>query len=278
MLGHGVNQKRIQATVTSTTGNIAVEIACDKEETKNLLEAASIPIPRGRIVYDEEDLEEPVKSIGYPIVLKPVNGNHGRGATINIRDWEDAMVALVLQKNIACCNCEKYITGYDYRLLVVNYKLVAAAKRTPAAVTGDGKNTIQELIDIVNSDPRRGYGHEKVLTAIKVDDMTMQILAEKNLSLDSVVPKDEVLYLKTTANFSTGGTATDITDLVHPYNVFMAERIARIIGLDICGIDIMAENLTSPLNENGGAVLEVNAAPGFRMHIAPTEGLATQCS
>ncbi|MBL0049839.1 MAG: cyanophycin synthetase [Bacteroidetes bacterium] len=274
MLGHGVNQTRIQATVSSTTSNIAVEIACDKEETKNLLDAASIPIPRGRIIYDEDDLEGAVKSIGYPIVLKPVNGNHGRGITTNVRSWDDAMVAMVAAKKISrAVICEKFVTGFDYRLLVINYKLVAAAKRTPASVTGDGKNTIQQLINIVNSDPRRGYGHEKVLTAIKVDDMTMQILNEKNLTLDSVVPKDEVLYLKTTANLSTGGTATDVTDLVHPYNVFMAERIARIIGLDICGIDIMAPDLTTPLNENGGAVLEVNAGPGFRMHIAPTEGL-----
>lgn len=274
MLGHGVNQTRIQATVSSTTSNIAVEIACDKEETKNLLDAASIPIPRGRIIYDEEDLEGAIKSIGYPVVLKPVNGNHGRGITTNVRNWDDAMLAMVAAKKVSrAVICEKFVTGFDYRLLVINYKLVAAAKRTPAAVTGDGKSTIKELIDAVNSDPRRGYGHEKVLTAIKVDDMTMQILSEKNLSLESVVPKDEVLYLKTTANLSTGGTATDVTDLVHPYNVFMAERIARIIGLDICGIDIMAPDLTTPLNENGGAVLEVNAGPGFRMHIAPTEGL-----
>lgn len=275
MLGHGVNQTRIQATVSSTTSNIAVEIACDKEETKNLLDAASIPIPRGRIIYDEEELESAVKSIGYPIVLKPVNGNHGRGITTNVRNWDDAIVAMIAAKKISrAVICEKFVTGFDYRLLVINYKLIAAAKRTPAAITGDGVHTVKELIDRVNSDPRRGYGHEKVLTAIKVDDMTMQLLHEKNLSLESVVPKDEILYLKTTANLSTGGTATDITDLVHPYNVFMAERIARIIGLDICGIDIMAPDLTTPLNENGGAVLEVNAGPGFRMHIAPTEGLA----
>jgi cyanophycin synthetase len=275
MLGHGVNQTRIQATVSSTTSNIAVEIACDKEETKNLLDAASIPIPRGRIIYDEEELESAVKSIGYPIVLKPVNGNHGRGITTNVRNWDDAIVAMIAAKKVSrAVICEKFVTGFDYRLLVINYKLIAAAKRTPAAITGDGVHTVKELIDSVNSDPRRGYGHEKVLTAIKVDDMTMQLLHEKNLSLESVVPKDEILYLKTTANLSTGGTATDITDLVHPYNVFMAERIARIIGLDICGIDIMAPDLTTPLNENGGAVLEVNAGPGFRMHIAPTEGLA----
>jgi len=274
-LGYGVNQKRIQATVSSTTSNIAVEIACDKEETKNLLEAASIPIPRGTIIYDEEELESAVKRIGYPIVLKPVNGNHGRGATINIQNWENAVEALAVAKKISRgVICEKFITGFDFRLLVINYKLVAAAKRTPACVTGDGKSTIKQLIDTVNSDPRRGYGHEKVLTAIKLDEMTLNILKDRNLSLEDILPKDEILYLKKTANLSTGGTSTDITDIVHPYNVFMAERIARIIGLDICGIDIMAPDLSSPIKENGGAVLEVNAAPGFRMHIAPAEGLA----
>ena len=274
-LGYGVNQKRIQATVSSTTSNIAVEIACDKEETKNLLEAASIPIPRGTIIYDEEDMDEAIKRIGYPIVMKPVNGNHGRGATINIQNREQAIEALAAAKKISRgVICEKFITGFDFRLLVINYKLVAAAKRTPACVVGDGKLTIKELIDIVNSDPRRGYGHEKVLTAIKLDEMTMNILKDKNLTLEDVLPKDEILYLKKTANLSTGGTSTDVTDIVHPYNVFMAERIAKIIGLDICGIDIMAPDLSSPIKENGGAVLEVNAAPGFRMHIAPAEGLA----
>lgn len=274
-LGYGKNQKRIQATISSTTSNIAVEIACDKEETKNLLEAASIPIPRGTIIYDEEDLERAVKRIGYPLVLKPVNGNHGRGATINVQTWEQAQEALVVAKKISRgVICEKFITGHDFRLLVIDYKLVAAAKRTPACVTGNGKSTIKQLIDEVNSDERRGYGHEKVLTAIKLDEMTLNILKDKNLSVDDVLPKDEILYLKKTANLSTGGTSTDITDIVHPYNVFMAERIARIIGLDICGIDIMASDLSTPLRENGGAVLEVNAAPGFRMHIAPAEGLA----
>jgi cyanophycin synthetase len=274
-LGYGINQKRIQATVSSTTSNIAVEIACDKEETKNLLEAASIPIPRGTIIYDEDDLERAIKRIGYPIVLKPVNGNHGRGATINVQNWDQAKEALVAAKKISRgVICEKFITGFDFRLLVINYKLVAAAKRTPACIVGDGKSTIKELIDVVNSDPRRGYGHEKVLTAIKLDEMTMNILKDRNLTLDDIIPKDEVLYLKKTANLSTGGTSTDITDIVHPYNVFMAERIARIIGLDICGIDIMAPDLSTSIKENGGAVLEVNAAPGFRMHIAPAEGLA----
>lgn len=274
MLGYGVNQKRIQATVTSQTSSIAVEIACDKEDTKNLLEASNIPVPRGRIVYDEEDLDRALDSIGYPVVIKPISGNHGRGATINVRNREDAVEALAVAKRVSrAVIVEKFITGLDHRVLIINYRFVAAAKRTPAMVTGDGKSTIQQLIDQVNSDPRRGYGHEKVLTAIKVDESTMNILEEKKLSLDTILPAGQELFLKATANLSTGGTSTDVTDLVHPHNVFLCERIARIIGLDICGIDIMTNDISIPLEETGGAVLEVNAAPGFRMHIAPTDGL-----
>lgn len=274
-LGYGIKQKRIQATVASTTSNIAVEIACDKEDTKNLLEAAEVPVPRGRIIYDEEDLQAAISRIGYPIVLKPINGNHGRGATTNILDWESALIAFeIAKKHSRAIICEKFITGFDFRLLVINYKFICAAKRTPACVTGDGKSTLQQLIDTVNADPRRGFGHEKVLTQIKVDAVTEKILQDKNLNLESVIAKDEILYLKPTANLSTGGTSTDVTDYVHPNNIFLAERIARIIGLDICGIDIMASDLSSPLEENGGAILEVNAAPGFRMHIDPSEGLA----
>ena len=273
-LGYGVNQCRVQATIASTTSSIAVEIACDKEETKNLLEASEIPVPRGKIVYDEEDLQSAIDKIGYPIVTKPVNGNHGKGATTNIRNWEDAVNGLKAAKQYGrAVICEKFITGRDFRALVINYKFVAAALRTPAAVIGDGMHTIQQLIDIVNSDPRRGYGHEKVLTAIKIDDFTMDMLAKKEYTLDTVLKDKEEMWLKPTANLSTGGTATDVTDIVHPSNVFMCERIARIIGLNICGIDIMASDLSTPLNENGGAVLEVNAAPGFRMHLDPTEGL-----
>lgn len=273
-LGYGVNQKRVQATIASTTSSIAVEIACDKEETKNLLEASEIPVPRGRIIYDEEDLQAAIDKIGYPIVTKPVNGNHGKGATTNIRNWEDAVTGLKAAKQYGrAVICEKFITGRDFRVLVVNYKFVAAALRTPAAVIGDGKHTVKELIDIVNQDPRRGYGHEKVLTAIKIDDFTMDMLEKKGYTLDTVIADKEELWLKPTANLSTGGTATDVTDYVHPTNVFMAERIAKIIGLNICGIDIMASDLSTPLSENGGAVLEVNAAPGFRMHLDPTDGL-----
>lgn len=274
-LGYGVNQKRIQATVASTTSSIAVEIACDKEDTKNLLESAEIPVPKGRICYDEEDLATAASRIGYPLVTKPINGNHGKGATTNIKNWDELKVGFDAAKKYSkSVIVEKFITGYDHRILVINYKFVAAALRTPASVIGDGKHSIKELIDIVNSDPRRGYGHEKVLTSIKVDSFTENILEEKGFTLDTVLVKDYELLLKPTANISTGGTATDITDMVHPSNVFMCERIARIIGLDICGIDIMAPDLTTPISENGGAILEVNAAPGFRMHLEPTEGIA----
>jgi cyanophycin synthetase len=273
-LGYGVNQQRVQATIASTTSSIAVELACDKEETKNLLEASEIPVPRGRIIYDEEDLKAAIDKIGFPIVTKPVNGNHGKGATTNIMNWEDAVIGLEAAKKYGrAVICEKFITGRDFRALVINYKFVAAALRTPAAVKGDGKSTVQQLIDEVNKDPRRGYGHEKVLTSIKVDAFTMDMLDKKGYTLDTVIAKDEELWLKPTANLSTGGTATDVTDIVHPTNVMMCERIARIIGLNICGIDIMAEDLSTPISENGGAVLEVNAAPGFRMHLDPTEGL-----
>ncbi|MES2617853.1 MAG: cyanophycin synthetase [Bacteroidota bacterium] len=273
-IGYGVNQRRIQATVVSTTSSIAVEIACDKEDTKNLLEAAEIPVPKGRICYDDEDIEIAASRIGYPLVTKPINGNHGKGATTNIKNFDELKAGFEAAKKYSrSIIVEKFITGHDHRVLVINYKFVAAAKRTPASIVGDGKNTIQQLIDIVNSDPRRGYGHEKVLTAIKVDSFTETILIDKGLTLETVLPKGEELLLKPTANISTGGTATDITDIVHPSNIFMCERIARIIGLDICGIDIMAPDLSTPINENGGAVLEVNAAPGFRMHLEPTEGL-----
>jgi cyanophycin synthetase len=273
-LGYGANQKRIQATVTSDTSSIGVEIACDKEDTKHLLEMAEVPIPKGDIIRSHAGLEEAIDSIGYPIVVKPINGNHGRGITANITNWEDAKIAFDAAKEVSrSVIVEKHITGEDYRLLVINYKLVAAALRTPAHVIGDGKSTIQQLIDEINKDPRRGYGHEEVLTMIKVNEMTEVILESKGYTVDTVIAAGEFLKLKDTANLSTGGTATDVTDIVHPSNVFMAERISKIIGLDICGIDIMTSDISKPLSETDGAVLEVNAGPGFRMHLAPTDGL-----
>lgn len=273
-LGYGVHQKRIRATIASTTSNIAVEIACDKEETKALLEAAEIPVPRGTVIRTEVGLREAVDKYGYPLVIKPIDGNHGKGNTTNITTWEQAVKALEAAKQYSrSVIVEKYITGFDFRCLVINYKFICAALRTPAAVTGDGVHNIQWLIDETNNDPRRGFGHEKVLTRITIDDFTQKMLDEKGYTLETVPPQGELVLLKPTANLSTGGTSTDVTDEVHPANIFMAERIARIIGLDICGIDIMAADLRTPISENGGAVLEVNAAPGFRMHIEPSYGL-----
>lgn len=273
-LGYGANQKRILATVTSETSSIGVELACDKEDTKYLLEQAEVEVPKGDIIRRESSLKEACDYVGFPLVVKPIDGNHGRGITVDVQSYEEALVAFrAAQKVSRGVIIEKYILGDDYRLLVINNKLVAAALRTPAHVVGDGKSTVQELIDKVNEDPRRGYGHEKVLTQISVNDLTMGILKSKGYTPDTVIKKDEKLILKDTANLSTGGTAEDVTDIVHPANVAMAERISKIIDLDICGIDVMTTDITKPLSETGGAVLEVNAGPGFRMHLAPTTGL-----
>ncbi len=273
-LGYGINQMRFQATITCKTSNIAVDIACNKEQTKKMLDAASIPVASGGICVDEEDLKAVVDKIGYPIVIKPLDGNHGKGASINVKKWEDAVDGLTYAKKYSHrVIVEKFITGYDFRVLIIDNKLVAAAKREPAHVKGDGKQTIQQLIEETNLDPKRGYGHENVLTQIDVDRDTLDLLEKLNYTLETVPRKDEVVYLKSTANLSTGGTSVDVTDMMHPENIFLCERISRVIGLDVCGVDIMAENLTQPLKENGGCILEVNAAPGFRMHLAPSEGL-----
>ena len=274
-LGYGLNQRRIWATMTSLTSHAGVEVAGNKNRTKAMLNDAGVPVPRGSTVYSEAGLRDAIEELGFPIVTKPLDGNHGKGATIRIMNWEDAAAGLkAAQEYSRAVIVEQFIEGFDFRLLVVNGKLIAAAKRTPAAVRGDGKSTIQQLIDQVNEDPRRGIGHEKVLTSIKADKHTLDILKSRGQTLESVLPADEVVYLKSTANISTGGTATDVTDQMHPYNVLLAERVAGIVGLDICGIDLMATDIAVPLNESRGAVIEVNAAPGFRMHIAPTEGLA----
>jgi len=273
-LGYGMHQKRIRATVASSTSSIAVDIAGDKEETKNLLSAAEIPVPKGTIIYSDENVQHAINRVEFPFVIKPVDGNHGKGATTNITTPEQAERALEAARKFSRnVICEKYITGFDFRVLVINYKFICAALRTPASVTGDGEHTIQWLVDETNKDSRRGFGHEKVLTQIKIDEFTQKMLDDKGYTLQTIPAKGELVILKPTANLSTGGTSTDVTDDVHDVNIFMAERIAKIIGLDICGIDIMASDLRTPLSENGGAVLEVNAAPGFRMHVEPSEGL-----
>jgi len=272
-LGYGAKQKRVETALTNQTGNIAVEIAGNKDLTKRVLKEAFIPVPAGVIIYEFNELKEAIETVGFPLVVKPLDGNQGKGATINITAWPDVTNAFLRAKDISdAVVIERYIQGHDFRALVVKHKFVAAALRTPASVTGDGKHTIRQLIDIVNKDPRRGEGHQNILTAIKVDKITEDILCKMNYTLDTVLPKGLVLYLKDTANLSTGGTATDVTDDVHPSNIRLFERIARIIDLDICGIDIMAHDLSKPIKKTGGAVIEVNAAPGLRMHLQPTNG------
>lgn len=273
-LGYGVNQVRFQATMTQYTSNIAVDIACNKELTKSMLDAANIPVPKGDICVDEEGLDAAIARIGFPLVLKPLDGNHGKGASINVKDRQAAVEGLAhAQKYSRKVIVERFITGHDFRVLVIDNQVIAAAMRVPAHVKGDGTLSIEALIEKENQDPRRGYGHENVLTEITIDRDTLDLLAKKEYNLQTIPKKGEIVYLKSTANLSTGGTSVDVTEMMHPENVFLCERVARIIGLDVCGIDIMADNLTQPLKESGGAILEVNAAPGFRMHLAPAEGL-----
>jgi cyanophycin synthetase len=271
--GYGKNQKRIDASIASTTSNIGVDIAGCKHRTKQVLTEARIPVPQGTLVRTHEELRAAVSDIGLPVVIKPAGGNHGNGAGINLNNWHAVFEAFEAARrydeNVVV---EKYIEGCDFRVLVVNFKFIAAAKRIPACVVGNGISTIQQLIDHVNADPRRGDGHDNSLTKIVIDRDTTDILAKNKLSLDSVLPLGQHLPLKSTANLSTGGTSIDCTDNVHPMNRLMFERIARVINLDICGIDVMARDLTTPLRESGGAVIEVNAAPGLRMHLEPSEG------
>ncbi|MBV9963109.1 MAG: cyanophycin synthetase [Parafilimonas sp.] len=273
MFGQGVNKKLIEATMASTTSSVGVDIASDKEATKKLLAKNFVPVPEGTVVTNVEDLKEELESIGFPVAIKPLDGNQGRGITTNINTVEDSLIAFNKAKKISNqVIIERFIKGMDYRFLVINYKLEAVARRTPAMVMGDDHSTIQQLIDKVNSDPDRGDGHEKNLTKIKVDTQTLSILANKNLTLDSVLHDGEILFLKDTANLSTGGVARDVTGSVHPANIFLAERIARLMNLDICGIDVIAEDITQPITQKTGAVIEVNASPGFRMHVCPTYG------
>lgn len=272
--GYGKNQVRIEATITGRTSHLAVEIACNKYRTKQLLEKGSIPTAGGGICSKSEELIDLIDQIGYPIVIKPYDCNHGRGVTTEIETIEKAKKALSFAQQYSNkVIVEKYIKGYDFRLLVINNKLVAAAKRIPAHIIGDGKKTIQELIILENKNPLRGEGHENVLTKIVIDEHTLDVLHKKNYNLQTIPSLDEIIYLKSTANLSTGGTAIDVTDNLHADNIVLAERVSQLINLDICGIDIVAPNLSSSLYDTGGAVIEVNAAPGFRMHLSPTQGL-----
>ncbi|HEX8514744.1 MAG TPA: cyanophycin synthetase [Bacteroidia bacterium] len=273
-LGYGIKSKKMRTAVVDTTSGIGIELAGDKEETKKMLEQANFPVPKGVMVYDEEDLMEAIKNMQFPLVTKPLDGNHGRGVTTNINSVEKAKHGLqIAQKISRAVIVEEFIKGDDHRFLVINFKLVAIAKRTPAMVKGNGKSTISELIEEENKHPDRGSSQDHPLALIKVDAVTEKILQERSLTLNSVLPENEILYLKETANISAGGTSTDVTDLVHPENVFMAEHIAKLFNLNICGIDLLTTDISIPLTKKTGAIIEVNAGPGIRMHTDPTEGI-----
>ena len=273
--GHGRFQQRIQATITSKTPHIAVEISCDKEDTHNLLRDLGLPVPQQRLVQRERDAVRAARRIGYPVVVKPLSANHGRGVSINLTEDNQVEKAFNIAQergNSRSVLVESFIEGYDHRMLVVNGELVAVAKRVPGHVVGDGKHSIAELVDIVNQDPRRGIGHEKVLTRLEIDHQAERLMQQAGHDENTVLPEGEVFYLRSTANLSTGGTAIDMTDVVHPDNREMAERAVRAVGLDVGGVDFLTSDITRSYKDVGGAIVEVNAAPGFRMHVAPSEG------
>src|SRR5882672_3221824 len=272
-LGHGKFQQRIQATVTSRTPHIAVELASDKEETNKILATLGLPVPKQELVQSETQVVRAARRIGFPVVTKPYNGNHGRGISIRLTtDEEVAQGYLVAREHSRSVIVETFLEGDDHRLLVVNGELVAATRRTPGHVVGDGSHTVAQLIEIVNQDPRRGVGHEKVLTRLELDAQAQKMLEHMNLNPESVPEAGRVVFLRSTANLSTGGTATDVTDVIHPDNREMAERAVRAIGLDVGGVDFLSKNITESYRQIGGGICEVNAAPGFRMHVAPSEG------
>jgi cyanophycin synthetase len=272
-LGYGANAKKIQATIASTTRFLGVEIAGNKDRTKSILGFHGVPVPSGDVTRDIEEGLRIANRIGWPVVVKPLDASQGRGIVTNIRTEEEFRLAFEDAKNYRnSIVVERYLPGHDFRLLVINHKFVAAAERVPAHVVGDGTRTIAQLVELANQDPRRGVGHEKVLTQIKIDGVTERLLHLRGMTVDSVPEAGQAVALKTTANLSTGGTSIDITDRVHPANIEMAERIACLVDLDIVGIDIVASDLETPVVENGGGIVEVNAAPGFRMHTHPTVG------
>jgi len=279
--GHGKHQKRIQATITSETNHIAVEISCDKEDTHNLLNDLGLPVPQQRMVYSSREAVRAANRIGYPVVVKPLNANHGRGVSINLTsddEIEDAFDTAREQGTSRAVLVESYMTGFDHRMLVVDNELVAVAKRVPGHVVGDGKRTIIELIDIVNQDPRRGVGHEKVLTILEIDSQAKRLMKNAGHNPKTVLKDGDVFFLRDTANLSTGGTAIDLTDVVHPDNKEMAQRAIQAVGLDVGGVDFLTDDISRSYKDIGGGIVEVNAAPGFRMHVAPSEGLPRDVS
>jgi cyanophycin synthetase len=275
-LGHGKYQQRIQATVTGRTSYIAVELAQDKEETNKILANCGLPVPRQELVRSAERAVRAAERLGYPVVTKPYNGNHGRGISVGLATAEAVRAGFALaQEHSSSVIVETLLNGEDHRLLVVGGELVAATRRTPGQVVGDGRRTIAELVERVNQDPRRGVGHEKVMTRIELDAQATEMAARLSMNFDSVPAPGQVVPLRSTANLSTGGTATDVTDTIHPDNREMAVRAVTAIGLDVGGVDFLCADIAESYKEavNAGAgICEVNAAPGFRMHVAPSEG------
>jgi len=273
--GHGVHQQRIRATMTSKTSAIGVDVASDKSLTNRLLDSAGLPVPRADVVATEEQAVAVAKRLGFPCVVKPLDGNHGRGVHLDLRSEEavrSAFHGALAQSRSGDVVVETYVAGNDYRCLVIAGKVAAIAERVPASVTGDGEHTVRELVDIANSDPRRGIGHEKVLTRISVDAAAEELVRHQGYAMDDVLPAGMWVKLALTGNMSTGGTSIDRTIEAHPDNVEIAETAARIVGLDVAGIDFICPDIATPVRETGGAIVEVNAAPGFRMHTHPTEG------
>ncbi len=271
--GHGRHQKRIQATVTSETRHIAVEIASDKEETNRILADLGLPVAKQRLAHDEEEAVIFAERIGFPVVVKPLNANHGRGVSIGIKDESGVRAAFDhARQHSRTVIVESFIEGFDHRMLVVNGELEAVAQRMPGHVIGDGKQTIEELLEKLNADPRRGIGHEKVLTRIELDHQALRLLEQMGYDKKSVPKEGERVFLRSTGNLSTGGTAIDRTDVTHPDNREMAVRAAMAVGLDVAGVDFLTKDITESHKEIGGAICEINAAPGFRMHVAPSEG------
>jgi len=274
-LGYGVNQQRIRATMTSLTSSLAVDIASDKELTNRLLAAAGLPVPASEVVRRADDAVRIARRIGYPVVVKPLDGNHGRGVAINLKDEAAVLAAFSEaydQSRRGYVLVESFISGKDYRVLVIGGQMIAIAERVPAHVIGDGTKSVAALVDATNADPRRGVGHEKVLTRIEVNDAAIELVRAQGYEMTDVPPRGEMVKLALTGNMSTGGISIDRTFEAHPDNVDIAEEAARVVGLDIAGIDFLCPDITQPVRETGGAICEVNAAPGFRMHTHPTIG------
>jgi cyanophycin synthetase len=274
-LGHGRHQQRIRASITGRTSLVATDIAGNKDFTKKLLDESGVPVPRGKVVRTVEEALKAAKRLGYPLVTKPLDGNHGRGVTIGVTG--DDQLRFGFNEALAQAKgrdviVEQFFPGNDHRILVVNGKMVAVAERVPAQVVGDGVSTIRQLVEQVNRDPRRGDGHENVMTRIKIDAMVEEFLARSAMTPNSIPEAEQVVQLRATANLSTGGTAIDRTNEIHPDNADIARRAAMIIGLDVCGVDFVCPDISRSVRETGGGVIEVNAAPGLRMHIDPSEG------